>query len=102
MVFLVLSYVLPLWYATNGNSIKALLGRLNGVQAFALQWATGSMWGTPNGTLEILSGILSLFLKTNLLLSGYVGRIATLLPNHLLRNMWDLDSPPPQIRQQRA
>ena len=102
VVFPVLSSGLPLWYAANGDGVKALLGRMNRVQAFALRWATGGMKGTPNGALEILSGVPLLFLRANLLLSGYVARIATLPHNHLLRNVWDLDSPSPQIRRRRA
>jgi len=77
------------------------MAKLSRVQAFALRWITGGMKGTPNGALEILSGIPPVFIRANLMIAGYVSRIATLPHNHLLKLTWDINAIPPNSRTRR-
>jgi len=87
----VLSYGAPLWYSFHGIGTKKNLMLMNCVQNFAVRWITGGFQTMPIGAMELLLGILPLYISMNLLLSGTIARIHVLPHNHLLKNLFDVE-----------
>ncbi|KAF8672147.1 hypothetical protein AX14_005608 [Amanita brunnescens Koide BX004] len=80
----VLTYGLPLWFATDGIGIKSRLSKINKVHSHACAWITGCFRTTPIGAREAIAGLPPLVTLLNAQLHGFRARISALPPSHIL------------------
>ena len=84
VVWLVMSYGLPLWYKINGKGCQAHLKLLNKTQNVALRWICGAFRTTPIAWMELLTGIPPVKQKANYMLRNAVQWISKVPIHHVL------------------
>ena len=76
VIWLVLSYGLPLWYKLDGKGCKAHIKLFNKTQNVALCWICGAFRTTPVAWLEFLSGVPPVTRKANYMLRNTLQHVA--------------------------
>ena len=89
-VLSVLTYGLPLWYATWGSGVIRLVKRMERIHSYALGWIIGAFRTSPIGSRELIAGIPPLKVILNMRLHSMAARLLSLGENHALYRTWTL------------
>ena len=84
VVWLVLSYGLPLWYRLNGKGCKAHVKLLSKMQNVALRWISGTFKTTPIQWMEFITGMPPVLQKANYALCIVLQCLSRLPENHAM------------------
>ena len=87
VVWVVLSYGLPLWYRLDGKGCRAHLKLLSKTQNVALCWISRAFRTTPIHWMEFLAGIPPVRQKANYMLRNVLQHVSRLPVNHILHSM---------------
>ena len=89
-VLSVLTYSLPLWYATWGTGVIHLVKRMERIHSYTLGWIIGAFRTSPIGSRELIAGIPPLKVILNMRLRSMTARLLSLREDHALYRAWTL------------